>query len=290
MKDKSKGIFFIVLASFSFSIMNTIVKLVTDIPSMEKALFRNGISLIIAFFVLAIQKNKEKGHYVPLKKNRTLLLFRGIFGTFGMIFMYYSIDRINIADATMLSKLAPFFVIIFSAIFLKEKINKVQIFAICLAFLGALFVIKPSFSVEIFPYIIGFFSGVFAGLAYTLVRALGNRGERGPVIVFYFSLISTIILIPLVYQVYVPINNNNMILLLFSGFAGAGGQFSITKAYSLAPSKEISIYDYSQIIFASIWSYLFFEQLPDTLSIIGYVIILTASLFMFLYNNKKMEP
>ncbi len=286
MNNKKKGILFIILSSFSFSIMNTLVKMVEGVPSMEKALFRNGIALIVAFFILAIKKNKQKGHFLPLKGNRLLLFFRGILGTLGLIFLYYAIDRINLADATMLNKLSPFFLIIFSAIFLKEKITLTQILAILIAFIGALFVIKPTFSVETLPYIIGFSSGLFAGAAYTCVRALGARNESGPIIVFYFSLTSTIILVPFVYTIFVPLNMYDSILLILSGLVATIGQFSLTKAYSLAPSKEISIYDYSQMLFSSIWSYLIFNQLPDTLSFIGYIIILSASLYMYIYNNK----
>ncbi len=285
MDNKKKAILFIILSSFSFSIMNTLVKMVGDIPSLEKALFRNGIALIVSFIILVTQKNKKKGHYTPLKNNRLLLLSRGVIGTLGMICLYISLDKINLADATMLNKMSPFYLIIFSSIFLKEKITLPQISAITTAFIGAMFVIKPTFSVETLPYLIGFLSGVFAGGAYTCVRALGNRGERGPVIVFYFSLTSTLILLPLVYRIFVPINSYNFVILLFSGIAGSIGQFSLTKAYSLAPSKEISIYDYSQMIFSSVWSYLIFSQLPDTLSFIGYIIILCASLYMYKYNT-----
>ncbi len=289
MDNKKKGILFLILSSFSFSIMNTLVKMVDGVPSVEKALFRNGIALIVAFILLATQKNKEKGHFVPLKKNRLLLLFRGILGTLGLIFLYYSIDRINLADATMLNKLSPFFLIIFSSIFLKEKITLPQISAILIAFIGALFVIKPTFSVETLPYLVGFSSGLFAGAAYTCVRALGNRGERGSIIVFYFSLTSTIILTPLVYPIFVALDTRNLILLISSGLVATVGQFALTKAYSLAPSKEISIYDYSQMLFSSIWSYLIFNQLPDVLSFIGYGIILSASLYMYIYNNKDRQ-
>ncbi len=289
MDNKKKGILFIILSSFSFSIMNTLVKMVDGVPSMEKALFRNAVSLIVAFIILAKEKNKLKGHFLPLKSTRLLLFLRSIFGTIGLVCLYYAIDKINLADATMLNKMSPFYLIIFSSLFLKEKITLPQIFAILLAFVGALFVIKPTFNVETLPYLVGFLSGLFAGAAYTCVRALGNRGERGPIIVFYFSLISVSILTPIVYNSFVPLSMYQFMLLILSGTAATIGQFSLTKAYSLAPSKEISIYDYSQMIFSSVWSFLVFNSLPDSLSFIGYIIILIALIYMYLYNNKIIK-
>ncbi len=286
MDNKTKGIFFIILSSFSFSIMNTLVKMVEGIPSIEKALFRNGIALIVAFIVIATVKDKKEGHYLPKKGNRTVLFFRGLFGTLGLVFLYMAMDRINMADATMLNKLSPFFLIIFSALFLKEKITPVQIGAILTAFVGATFVIKPTFSADTLPYIIGFLSGLFAGAAYTCVRWLGSHGERGSIVVFYFSLFSTVALTPIVILIFEPLTATQLTILILSGLAATAGQFSLTKAYSLAPPKEISIYDYSQMLFSSVWSFLIFNQLPDGYSILGYFIILSASLFLYFYNNK----
>lgn len=67
----------------------------------------------------------------------------------------------------------------------------------------------------------------------------------------------------------------------------AGGQFSITAAYKFAPAKEISVYDYSQIIFSALLGFILFSQLPDIWSFIGYVIICGVGVAMFFYNNRK---
>lgn len=75
--------------------------------------------------------------------------------------------------------------------------------------------------------------------------------------------------------------------LLLAGLAAAGGQFSITAAYSHAPAREISIYDYTQIIFSTILGLIFLQELPDAFSFAGYFIIIGASLAMFLWNNRK---
>lgn len=286
LTNKQKGIAFIIISAFNFSIMNTIVKSVNGIPSIEKAMFRNGVSLLFAFVVLAKAKNKKKRHFLPNRGNEKILLIRSISGTIGLTCLYISIDRISMTDATMLNKLSPFFTMIFSAIFLKEKIFKPQMISLLIAFTGALLVIKPTFNVEIIPYIVGLSSGIFAGLAYTCVRYLSNKGERSAIIIFYFSLTTLIVLLPVLYVIYVPLNINQFILLIFSGLFASFGQFALTKAYSLAPSKEISIYDYSQMIFVSIWSLLFFEQIPNNLSLIGYFVILSASIYIYTYNKK----
>ena len=75
--------------------------------------------------------------------------------------------------------------------------------------------------------------------------------------------------------------------LFLAGIAATGGQFTITAAYSNAPAKEISIFDYTQIIFSAFLGFFLFEQIPDWYSIIGYVIICGASVALFIYNNKQ---
>ena len=78
-----------------------------------------------------------------------------------------------------------------------------------------------------------------------------------------------------------------LIYLLCAGLSAAGGQFSITSAYCYAPAKEISVYDYSQIIFAAAIGYVLFGQIPDKFSFVGYAVIITAAILMFIYNNKS---
>ena len=79
------------------------------------------------------------------------------------------------------------------------------------------------------------------------------------------------------------------IVLIIAGLAGAGGQFTITAAYRYAPAKEISVYDYSQILFAAAFGFFMFSDIPDVWSILGYIIICGMAVAMFLYNNRKSE-
>ena len=68
---------------------------------------------------------------------------------------------------------------------------------------------------------------------------------------------------------YAPMSLYQLTMLLLAGFAAAGGQFTITFAYFYAPAGEISIYDYTQILFATLWSLVIFSQVPDLFSILG---------------------
>ena len=85
---------------------------------------------------------------------------------------------------------------------------------------------------------------------------------------------------------YAPMSGYQLAMLLLAGLAAAGGQFSITAAYSNAPAREISVYDYTQVIFAALLGFFFFQQIPDLWSVLGYGIICSVSVLMFLYNRR----
>lgn len=281
MNNTVKGILLLVISSFGFSVMAAFVKLSGDLPPIQKTFFRNFISAIVAFGFVVYNRESLFGK----KENQPLLLLRSIFGTLGIIFFFYAIDHLVLSDADMLNKMSPFLLIIFSAIFLKEKVLPFQLITIIVAFIGMLFIIKPSFSVEVVPYLIGFLSAVFAAIAYTFLRVLGNR-EKYYTVVFYFSFFSTVVLLPFLIIFYEPMTGKQLAYLLLAGLFATVGQFGITLAYKFAPAKDISIFSYSTVLFSTIFSILFFGQIPDLYSFIGYAIILGAMMYMFLKGRK----
>lgn len=285
MKSINKAILYIISAAFFFSLMNTFVRLSGDLPSIQKSFFRNFIALIFAFVILQKQSNG-----ISFKReNLKLLILRSALGTIGILGNFYAVDHLLLSDASMMNKLSPFLVLIFSYFFLKEKIKLYQIILIFTAFIGCLFIVKPSFSADMFPFIIGIIGAMGAGAAYTAVRALGLRGEKGPSIVFFFSAFSCLVTFPYVIFFYTPMTLKQICFLLLAGLAASGGQFSITAAYSNAPASQISIYDYSQVLFAALTGFIIFNEIPDILSIIGYIIICSAAAVMFIINKRVVQ-
>lgn len=281
LSNRTKGILFLVFSAFGFAVMSAFVKLAGDLPSFQKTFFRNLVSCIIALFFII--KNKES--FFGKKENQKVLLLRSALGTVGIVLNFYSIDKLVLSDANMLNKLSPFFVIIFSALFLSEKINFKQFIAIIIAFVGTLFIIKPSFNLDMIPAFMGILGAIFAAGAYTCLRVLGGR-EKHYTIVFYFSLFSLVVIFPFMMVVYTPMSIKQLFYLLMAGVFASIGQFGITIAYKYAPAKEISIFDYSNILFSAMISFLVFGVLPDTLSFIGYFIIFASSYYMYIYNKK----
>ena len=246
------------------------VKMAGDLPAVQKSFFRN----LIAFFFAFIVMRKNRIPFSCKKENRISLLLRATFGTLGVLCNFYAVDHLVLADASVLNKMSPFFAILFSYIILKEKISVRQGIIVLIAFLGSLLVIKPTFAnMDLVPSVIGLLGGMFAGAAYTYVRKLTTHGEKGSMVVCFFSGFSCLVLLPFLIFDYHPMSLGQLMVLLLAGLAAAGGQFTITAAYSCAPAREISVYDYSQIVFAAVLGFFVFGQVPDVLSWIGYAII-----------------
>lgn len=283
--DKTKGIIYIIISAFFFALMNLFVKLSGDLPIIQKSFFRNAVAMLFALVIIT----KNHSWALPKGKNVGYLLIRSVAGTLGILCNFYAVSNMNIADASMLNKLSPFFAVVFSIFILKEKATFKQFFAVLLAFIGAMFVMKPSFSFEALPAFLGFLGGMGAGLAYTYVRKLSQNGFNGPLIVFYFSLFSCVVTLPWLIFDFTPMSTTQWLYLILAGLCAGGGQFFITSAYSKAPAKEISVYDYSQIIFSTVISLIVFSELPDALSFIGYAIIIVAAVFNAWNSLKKVS-
>ena len=287
IKKKIFRILFILGAALSFALMNLFVNIAGELPLMQKVFFRNFFATIIVFFTLLFSKQKFRIH----DKSCILWLFlRAGIGFLGVILNFYAIDHIgSISDASILNKLSPFFAIFFSVFLMKEKPSIPEIIFVLIAFAGAMLVVNPRFDMKIIPALSGFLSGACAGFAYTCVRVLGKKGERNDMIIFFFSAFSTLVSLPFMIIYYVPMTGIQWLYMLLAGLSAAGGQFFITAAYKQAPAKEIAVFDYAQVLFAAILGFLFLNQIPKTLSIIGYVVIIGAAVGNFIYRLEKSK-
>ena len=283
MNSKTKGIICIVTAAFCFAFMSLCVRLAGDLPSMQKILFRN----LLAFFIVGAGLIRKPEKLEIHKGDLKFLLLRSICGTVGIVCNFYAIDHLVLSDANMLNKLSPFFAIIFSYFLLKERLTLFQGIAVVVAFIGALFIIKPTGNMTDPAAFVGMIGGAGAGAAYTYVRVLGKRGVNGKLVVMFFSAFTCLFALPFLIGHFVPMKWWQVAAMIAAGFGGAGGQIFVTKAYFYAPAKELSVFDYSQILFSALMGFVVLGQKPDVYSFLGYVIICATAVVMYFYNKNR---
>ncbi len=275
MSDKRIAVLMMILSSLSFAVMGVSIKMVEGVPSVEKALFRTVTVMIISFVVL-----KKKNGKLPKINNLKWLLIRSIFGTAGIVLNYYALSHLILSDASIIFRLSTIFTLLLSAIFLREILDKKHVIPILVAFSGIVFIVRPSFTSSLTDYFIALIGAFSASVAYMSLRVLGKT-ENAHMVVFFFSLFSTISLIPIASFQFVSLSYLDVVYLTAAGIFAAFGQYGITFAYKFAPAKEVSIYNYSGVIFSGLLGLLFFGVFPDSMSIIGYVIIFTASYILY---------
>ena len=293
LSPRTKGVIFLLISAFSFAVMALFINLAGDMPVFMKAFFRNLVAILMSYIMLARSPEKFKIR----KGSMPGLIMRASFGTIGILANFYAISHTNMSDAMMLNKLSPFFAMLTSIIILKEAADGFQWAAILTAIVGAVFVVKPSFLFKnlgvsgdsLFPLLIALIGGICAGIAYAFLRKVTLKGERPLIVVAFFSTFSCIILIPFIIFTYQPITPLQLFYCAMTGVAACFGQIFISSAYAMCPAKEISIYDYSTVIFTALLGLMVLGEVPDWLSIIGYAIIIGASVLNYLDNNNYLK-
>ncbi len=277
--NAGRAVVAIILASLSFSLVGVSVRLAGEMPVFEKVFFRSLVSLV-AMGAVAMRYRENpfaQGRLIPM------LVLRGVFGTGAMVLYFYAIAHLNLADATILNKLSPFFVTIFAVLFLKERLAKHLIPALLLAFVGALLVLKPQLDYHALPAVGGLISAMCSGAAYTVVRSL--RGKLPPyTIVFWFSLVSVATAVVPTVLGYVRPDPTQWLALLGAGIFATTGQFALTYAYHQAQASRLSIYNYGHVVFAGFFALMLWGEIPDVMSLTGIALIIGAAI----WNHRHM--
>ena len=277
-----KGVLLMLCAAFSYAMMSIMVRMAGPLPTMQKVFFRNVVSMIIAFSVMYRKRIPLK---TPVPGNGKWLFVRSLLGFLGVMGNYYAIDRMLVSDATVIAKLSPFVTLIVSAVLLGEVIRLPQIFFIALAFLGAVLVSKPQFDfAAMLPVLGALTAAVCGGSAYACVRGMIRKGEDSNRIIFWFSVFSCIASAAGTIREFRPMTASQALSIFMVGIFACGGQFFTTSAYRFASAGEIAAADYSQIFMAAVLGFLFFRQIPDRYSVLGYLIIIGAVLCNTAYN------
>ena len=178
-----KGIFFLVTSAFGFALMGMFVHLADfhggHISAIQKSCFRNLVALALAAALFArgrarrtksSSERQDGASAAIIQRKRgpkvwALLMARAVFGTVGIFGNFYALSHMPVADALMLNKLSPFFTVLFSWLFIHERITVRQALGLMVAFAGAVCVVKPGFgAVDLLPAICGVVGGIGAFL------------------------------------------------------------------------------------------------------------------------------
>lgn len=284
IRVKTRAILWMLISSFSFSAMQFVVNLSGErIGTMQQIFCRNIFCGLIAALLM-----KQRG--IPFTAERSslkYLLGRSIFGFISVFCLFYASRNAIQVDVTIISRTIPIWVTLIAAVILKEKIPKVQLPVIVLCLLGAGIAIRPSFSSNPVPMIVAFIGAIVSAGAYICISRVSGR-VNPLLVVLFFSVFSTLAAgIAMLIQGYVSPTAREWGLLALVGVFGVSGQLGVTYAYELASAAEVSIYDYSGIVFSAILGYFILGQAVTVWTAVGAALIIGASLWAYLYNRNR---
>ncbi len=287
MSKNHLGAVYMIVSVLFFSFMDILIKLTDEYDVGQTMFFRAFFGLIPIYFL--IPKEKITDFYKT--KNFKLHFYRSFFGAIAMAAIFIGLRNLQLAEVTALAFSAPLWVVIFSMFFLSETIRLKRWIAVGLGFIGTIIISKPGFDNLNFYYIypIIFCIG-FAGVSI-LIRKLTLVGEPVWLIAFYFSLFSGLGgLITLPLGRWIMPNTYDFILLILIGLLGSVANLLLTQSYKLAEVTLTTPLKYLSLVFAIIFGFYFFKEVPTIYTLSGAGLIVASSAIIFFRESELKKP
>lgn len=280
----TRAILLTVAAIFCFGLMDVAVKTVSPMTGTIPALWARyaGQMVIVVILVAPRLRSVVRSVHPKMQIARSILLM------LATLFFFLALARIGLAEATAMISMNPLFITLGAALFLGEALGPRRIFAILLALVGAMLVIRPGSDVFQPAALLPLISALcFAG--YTLItRRLGPREDVWTSL-FYTGLVGSVILTAIV-PFHIPtLTPTSIALLMFIGAIGTAGQLMLIRALSQAEAGLLAPFNYTGLVFAVLWGFILFNEVPDALTLIGALVIAGAGIYVW-HRETRAKP
>ncbi|XP_044153996.1 solute carrier family 35 member G1 [Bufo gargarizans] len=282
------GIYYTILSALFFSSSSLLVKKIEDMHSVEISAIRCVFQMI---FVLPGLIYYKTGFLGP-KDQRIFLCLRGLLGSTAMILLYYAVQSMPLADATVITFSSPAFTCIFACICLKEKCTVWDIVFMLFTITGVVLIARPPFlfgpnndsleddySNHMNGTIAAVFCAIGASLTFVLLRKMG-KSVHYLLSVWYYAVIGLIECVIVLFVMgawTLPYCGLNRWLLVLIGLLGLGGQIFLVKALQIEKAGPVSVMRTMDVVFAFIFQTLFLHRIPTWLTIGGALCIVTST-------------
>lgn len=263
--------------ALAFSAMSALLKLAgTTLPLFEIV---TGRSLVVA--LLAGIGVWRRGHsFVPTETR--LVLLRAALGFVALSCYFYSIIHLPLADATVLYFTNPVLTALAAAVLLGEHMGWREVGLVLLSLGGVVVVARPGFlfgverALDAVAVVLGLVSAFFGAASYITIRSI--RRDPPLLVVFYFAVVTVLLAAPIAARDFVRPSVTDLLTLVGIGVATHLGQLWITWAFRLERAGRASAVGYLQIVFAALWGWLLFGEIPDRWTWVGAATITLATL------------
>ncbi len=285
--NHSKAILLKLGSVLTFTLMSALIKATADeVPTGQQIFFRSFFAIPVILVWLALRHELGQG----LRPNSPIKhVYRGLVGTIAMGCMFGSLAYLPLPEATALNYAAPLLVVIFAAMFLAEDVRGFRLTSVLVGLIGVVIVLSPNFSTkagavttaQMLGAVLALAGAVGTALAQIFIRMMATE-ERTAVIVFWFSVTSSVIgLMTLPWGWVVP-GPKLLGLLILTGLLGGVAQIQMTASYRYAPASVVAPFEYASMLVALIIGYFVFAEVPTPTMLIGAAIIIAAGIAIIL--------
>ena len=265
-----------------FSIMDICVKWLDYYPVGQVLFLRFFIGFIPIFFI--IPKDKIFSFYKTSRPG--LHTFRAISGALAIIALFLGLRELPLADVVSLTFGGPIFVTIASIFFLSEKVGIKRWSAVFIGFLGMLLIVQPAFIDVNYYYITPIVFCIFFACVAISVRSL-SKTEANYTIAFYFTLLCTLLgLGTIFFTDWIMPTFIDFVLFFVLGLCGSVANLLLTQSYRLAEASLVTPIKYLSLVFAIIFGYFIWSEVPKILTLLGASLVIASSLIIFMRENK----
>ncbi|MFA5243580.1 MAG: DMT family transporter [Sulfuricella sp.] len=266
-----------IVAGILFSVMGVFVKLGSAyFSSAELVFYRSLFGLVVIYLII-----KAQGFPIATPHWK-MHLWRGLSGFFALMLFFYAISALPLATAITLNYTSPLFLALFAVLILKEKPGLLLIIATITGFIGVALLLRPTLHADqITAGLMGLASGFLAGIAYLNVKQLGAMGEPEWLVVFYFTLVSTLGGgLWMAFHTFHAVTLRNLLLLAGMGTTATLAQLAMTRAYRIGNTLVVGSLAYVTVIFASLWGILLWGEILPLGSWLGIALIVLSGVIV----------
>lgn len=257
--------------------MNVFAKFLSDNHHViEIGFYRNFIAMLPMLFIIYAMGKRE---ILKIKTSPKMIVVRSVIGTISLVATFGAFSLMPMADATAFLFTSSLIVPMFGFFFLKEHVGKYRWGAILIGFLGVLVMLKPTGDVNMTGAAVALSAALMHATLQTILRSLGKT-EAPETITFYFVFIGTFVsLIPLP-LVFVMPTWEEVPYIIGLGLTGVAAQMMLSLAYKNAQAAIVTVFNYSGIIWATLFGWMFWNDWPTHTILAGGAIVIASNVFI----------
>ncbi len=278
-----RGIVYILISMTAFSLMNVFAKNMSGHYDVLQVVFFRSFFLLPPCAAVILLRRKPKLFRTQDWRGHIL---RGVVGLACMLCVFYSLKLLPLADAVAIGFLGPACATVAAMLWLREKASWHRWAAIIAGFIGVIIMAQPGAApVDRLGFAVAVLGSILYGLTMVRVRLL--RGEHALTTVWIFGVFSTLALGCALPFVWLTPTEGDLLQLAATGFFAFFGQLYVTKAYQCAPAATISPFNYTSLLWAVLFGYLYFHELPTPQILAGALVVILAGLYSAWFEARE---